>query len=184
MQEHENPSGNPVAARPVMEMITVANDFCSFMEKAEDATKQDILVYLQRILPLLYLKSSLLPVVEVEDEDAVEHDVTESDWEELFNRLREKFGDDDAYHYIDLQEKSHLDPVRASLAENITDLYQDLKDFLLLYQKPLTSFKQNAIMECRKLFAERYGFRIVRAHMAIHHILYAESEPEEFSQIF
>jgi hypothetical protein len=184
MTETDNTPMNPVASRSVLEMITVANDFCSFFEKSEDFAKNGVLTYLQRVLPLIYIKSSLLPDVEVDDEDAIEHYVTEAEWEDLFNLLRSKFGEDDIYYYIDNHEKSHQDPVRGSLAENITDLYQDLKDFLLLYQKPLTPFKQNAIMECKRLFAGRYGFRIVNALAAIHYCLYKDETSPGFSQMF
>jgi hypothetical protein len=184
MQEPENVINNPVAAKSVFEMLTVANDFCSFLEKSEDFAKIGILIYLQRVLPLIYIKSSLLPDVVIEDEEAIEHYVTETEWEEIFNMLRAKFGEDDIHYYVDNHERSHQDPVRASIAENITDIYQDLKDFLLLYQKPLTTFKQNAVMECKRLFAERYGFRIVNAHSAIHYLLFKEEGPGSFSQIF
>lgn len=184
MQEHEQIPGSPVAARSVIELLTVANDFCKFLEKAEEADRVAILGYLHRVLPLIYLKSSLLPDVEIEDEDAIEHYVTEQEWEDVFNLLRSKLGDDDIYYYIDLHERSHQDPVRASLAENITDLYQDLKDFVLLYQKPLTTFKQNAVMECKRLFASRYGFRIVNAQTAIHYLVYKEADQNTFPQMF
>ena len=184
MQEHERIPDSPVAARSVLELLTVANDFCSFLEKAEEPGKNEVLIYLQRVLPLLYIKSSLLPEVDVEDPDATEHYVTESEWEEMFNLLQSKLGEDDLYYYIDLHEKSHQDPVRASIAENITDLYQDLKDFVLLYQKPLTTFKQNAVMECKRLFESRYGCRIVNAHTAIHYLLHKEETSGSFAQVF
>lgn len=180
----ENANLNPVSARSVLEMITVANDFCSFLEKSEDFAKSGVLTYLQRVLPLIYIKSSLLPDVEIGDEDAIEHYVTETEWEDMFNLLHAKFGEDDIYYYVDNHEKSHQDPMKASIAENITDLYQDLKDFLLLYQKPLTTFKENAVMECKRLFADRYGFRIVNAHAAIHYVMFKEEGSGTFSQIF
>jgi hypothetical protein len=175
MPEKENTLNSPVAAKSVLEMLTVANDFCSFLDKSEDYPKEAVLKYLQRVLPLVYIKSSLLPEVETEDESAIEHYVTEMEWEEMFNMLHAKFGEEDIYFYIDNHERSHQDPVKASIAENITDLYQDMKDFVLLYQKPLTPFKQNAVMECRRLFADRYGYRIVNAHAAIHYLLFAEA---------
>jgi hypothetical protein len=184
MPDTENLANLPVAAKSVLELLTVANDFCSFLEKSAEHDKEALLKYLQRVLPLIYIKASLLPVVEVEDENAIEHYVTEEEWEEMFNMLHSKFGEEDIYYFIDNHERSHQDPVKASLAENITDLYQDLKDFILLYQKPLTTFKQNAVMECRRLFADRYGYRIVNAHAAIHYLLFNEEEAEGFSQIF
>lgn len=162
---------DPVYSRNVLEMLTVANEFCLFLEKAEDYSKDEILSFLQKITPLLYIKAALLPMLEPEDDEAIEHFVTEEQWEQMFNLLRNKFGEADIYFFIDNHEKSHTDPVRASLAENYTDIYQDLKDFVLLYQKPFKTFKENAVKECKQLFETRYGYRMVNAHAAIHYLL-------------
>lgn len=168
----------PVNSRKVLEMITVANEFCLFLEKAEEYSKMELLGFLQKILPLIYLKASLLPDIAVEDENATEHYVTEEQWESMFNIIRGKTGEDDEFSYIDNNEKSHTDPVKGSISENITDIYQDLKDFLLLYQRPLNTYKENAIRDCRHLFATRYGYRIVNTHAAIHYLLFKEPETD------
>jgi hypothetical protein len=170
----------PVYSRKVLEMITLANEFCLFLEKAETYSVDDLLNFLQKISPLIYLKSALLPDVEVEDEDAVEHYVTEEQWEAMFNLLYNKFGEKDLFFFIDHQEKSHNDPVKGSLAESFTDIYQDLKDFLLLYQNPSRPFKENAVKECKRLFESRYGQRLINAQSAIHCLLY----PEDTSIIY
>lgn len=173
MEEHDQ-----VHSRKVLEMVTVANEYCRFLEKAEEYETGDLLQFLQKIVPLVYLKSSLLPEVQVSDEDAIEHYVTEQQWEEMFNVLRVKFGPLDEFYYIDLQEPSHHDPVKGSMAECFTDTYQDLKDFLLLYQNPLRTFRENAVEECRKLFMTRYGFRMISAHTVIHTLLYKPDTEE------
>jgi hypothetical protein len=175
------PTGDdPVYSRKVLEMLTVANEYCLFMEKAEEYSMEELLNFLQKISPLIYLKSALLPDVEVADEDAVQHYVSEEQWETLFNQLFNKFGEQDQFFFVDHQEKSHNDPVKGSLAESYTDIYQDLKDFLLLYQNPLKSFKENAVRECRRLFETRYGYKLINAQSAIHCIQY----PEENSIVF
>jgi hypothetical protein len=175
-----HPGDDPVYSRKVLEMLTVANEFCLFLEKAEEYSASELLSFLQKISPLIYLKSALLPEIEVQDEDAVEHYVSEEQWEALFNVLYHKFGENDQFYFVDNQEKSHNDPVKGSLAESYTDIYQDLKDFLLLYQKPLKAFKENAVNECKRLFETRYGFRLVNAQSAIHCIQY----PVENDHIF
>jgi len=166
-------------SKPVLEMLTIANDFCLFIEKSEEYTREQILVYLQRVMPVIYLKSSLLPDLAVEDEEAVEHYVTEEQWEDVFTTIRAKLGSDDLYYYIDLHEKTQQDAIRASIAENIADIYQDLKDFILLFQKPLQAFQENAVRECKTLFQNRYGYRIVHGHTAIHYLLQPDSSPWE-----
>lgn len=168
------PPDDAVYSRKVLEMITVANEFCLFMEKADHYSMEELLNFLQKISPLIYLKSALLPDIEVEDDNAMEHYVTEEQWEYLFNVLYNKFGEKDQFFFVDLHEKSHNDAIKGSLAESFTDIYQDLKDFLLLYQKPMKAFKENAVNECKRLFSTRYGYRLVNAQAAIHCILYPE----------
>ncbi|MCX6248828.1 MAG: DUF5063 domain-containing protein [Bacteroidetes bacterium] len=174
---------DPVYSKTVLEMLTIANEYCLFLEKAEDYSRQDILAFLQKICPLIYLKGSLLPVIELKDEEAAEHFVTEEEWEGLFNTLHQKFGEDDLYYFIDPHERSHTDPVKASMAENFTDIYQDLKDFVLLYQKPRKASMEFAVYECKRLFETRYGFRLVRAHSALHYLLHKEGDKGELQDL-
>jgi hypothetical protein len=181
--QENNPAIDPVSSKSVLEMLTVANDYCLFMEKAEDYTRDEILSYAQKVLPLVYIKCTLLPVVETGDDDITEHFVTEEQWELLFNTLRIKLENDDIYYFIDLYETNNQDPVRASLSENLSDIYQDMKDFVLLYQKPLRSAKLNAVNDCRSLFETRTGTTLVNALKAIHHLAYRkmkDNDPIEF----
>lgn len=166
----------PLYSRSVLEMVTVANEYCLFLEKADQYSLSQLLGFVQKIIPLIYLKSALLPDTEVSDEDAVEHYVTEEQWESMFNLLHNVFGQVDEFYFVDLMEKSHNDPVKGSLAECLTDTYQDLKDFLMLYQNPHRSFKENAVRECKRLFESRYGLKIINAHGAIHSIIYQDTE--------
>ncbi|MEI7983107.1 MAG: DUF5063 domain-containing protein [Bacteroidota bacterium] len=170
---------DPVYSRKVLEMLTVANEYCLFLEKAADYTREELYLFLQKIVPLIYLKAALLPDIETTDEDATEHYVTEEQWEMMFNILRNKFEAGDQFHFIDHHERSHTDAVAGSLAENFTDIYQDLKDFVLLYQKPLKSFKENAVRDCRRLFETRFGFRLVTAHAALHFLLFSVEKEDD-----
>jgi len=173
--KRENHS-DPVYSKNVLEVLTLANEFCLFLEKAESYSREELIGFLQKVFPLIYLKAALLPEIQVEDEEAIEHYVTEEEWESIFSVLRIKFGEDDIFFFIDHHEKSNTDPLRASLSENIADIYQDLKDFLILYQKPLKTFKENAVRDLRYLFETRFGYRIVNSQAALHYLLYKESD--------
>lgn len=172
MNDESQVAEDAVYSRKVLEFLTVANEYCRFLEKADDYSKGELLAFLQKISPLIYLKASLLPDVTVTDEDATEHFVTEEEWENLFNLLHQKFGEEDIFYFVDPREKSHKDPVRGSLSESFTDVYQDLKDFLLLYQKPLKSNKENAVWDCKRLFGIRFGFKLAMTQAAIHSIMF------------
>lgn len=145
-----------VSSKNVMEMLTVANEYCHFVEKAYNYETKDILEYMQKILPLLYLKGSLLPDITVQVPEANEKFVTEENWEILFNELRNKFKPNDEYWVVDHSDFKFNEPDKNSLADNLTDIYQDLKDFVLLYAKGTEAARENAVKDC-KYFFKRTG---------------------------
>ena len=54
-------NSDPVYSRNVVEFVAVANEFCKYTEHASELKGDELLKILQRILPLMYLKASLLP---------------------------------------------------------------------------------------------------------------------------
>ena len=163
-------------SKQVIEMATVANEFCYFVENIEKKEKEIVLEFMQRILPLLHLKGSLLPEIEPEHPEANERFVTEEKWEREFNELRQTLGEDDEYWIIDPQYINDTEPLKASLSENITDIYQDMKDFLLLMQKNTHAARENAISECKILHANHWGYRVGNIFTRIHHLIYFEED--------
>ncbi len=162
-----------VKGQHVIELITVANDFCIFTEGLEKYDKADILSYLQKVLPLLYIKGSLFPAVPPVEDTVAEHYITEENWDNIYSRYKEKLGDDDNYNLVSHDIIMGDKPAKASIAEGLTDIYQDLKDFLVLYQQNTSIARQNAVHECHRLFESRWGHRLVNVHAAIHKLLYA-----------
>ncbi|MFA4852339.1 MAG: DUF5063 domain-containing protein [Bacteroidales bacterium] len=91
-----------------------------------------------------------------------------------------EFGNDDTYLTIASDDTGEIVTSPASIAENITDVYQDMKDFIMLYQKGTHAAKENAVAECRRLFETHWGSRLVNALRALHHVVYTENPPEEY----
>jgi hypothetical protein len=166
----EEPQKELIFSRKVIEMITVANEFCIFIEESAAYEKIQILAYLERVVPLLYLKGSLLPDVVVSDDSANVKFVNEEQWQECFNRLKEKFGKDDAFYTN--ENAGEKECVKYSIAENVADLYQDMKDFILLYQVNTMASRENAIFFCKLNFESQWGYRAIRSMFAIHHVLH------------
>jgi len=166
----EEPQKELIRSHKVLEMITVANDFCLYIEDAAKYEKIALLSYLERVLPLLYLKGSLLPDIVVTDEAANMKFVTEEQWQTCFNDLKNIFGKDD--NFFTNENPDEKECISFSLAENIADLYQDMKDFILLYQTNNTASRENAIFFCKLYFENQWGYRAVRSMFAIHHILH------------
>ena len=163
-------------SKSALEMVTVANEYCFFLENAEGKTKKIILNFINSILPLIYLKGSLLPVVVVEYPEANEKYVTEEQWEIVFTMLRDKLGTDDEFWIIDPLYINETEPLKASIAENLADIYQDMKDMIFLYQKNTTAARENALAECKQLFASHWGYKIANIQSRLHHLIYDKED--------
>jgi hypothetical protein len=174
---------NPVYSRNVVEFTAAANEFCKYAEHAGEIKGDEILKILQRILPYLYLKASLLPALDPYFEDGNEKFVTESDWLRIHDALRSKFGTADDYlEVFDEKMKESEGPVVSSLSENMADIYQDLKDFLLLYQTGTNEVMNDAVWECRLNFENFWGQKLTNSLRAIHKFIYSGEEIGKIEQ--
>lgn len=174
---------DPVYSRNVIDFVAAANEFCKYAEHASQIKGDEMLKILQRILPFLYLKASLLPSLEPYFEDGNEKFVTEDDWNRIHDKLREKFGTADDYQEIfDGKTSEPEGPEVASISENMADIYQDLKDFLLLYQTGTKEVMNDAVWECRMNFENFWGQKLLNAMRAIHRFIYSGEEIEKIEE--
>jgi hypothetical protein len=173
---------SPEMSVSVLELLRVAHEYCLFAENTDSRKSHEILDFFRKIGPLLYLKGELLPLLEPEYPESNERFVTEEEWQQLFNVFRVRLMSVDEFWRIDLETGIDYETVKASLSENFADIYQDLKDFLLLYQKNTHNARQNAVAECRRLFESRWGIKILENMRYIHFLMNKDqlSNEEEY----
>ncbi|MCL4481256.1 MAG: DUF5063 domain-containing protein [Bacteroidetes bacterium] len=167
-----------VFSRNVIEFATVANEFCTFTESVSDLTRKDFLGKLQKLLPLLYLKASLLPELD-EEEDSPEKFVSESDYNFILRKLSSKLGEFDSYPEI-FEPGTPLGEanVEANISENVADIYQDLKDFILSYRIGTVDVMRVALWECKNNFEQYWGQKLVNGLRAVHMLVYGNANIE------
>ncbi|MCU0456606.1 MAG: DUF5063 domain-containing protein [Bacteroidales bacterium] len=175
-------NSDPVYANTVVEFAAVANEYCKYAEHASELKGQEMLAILQRILPLLYLKASLLPSLEPVFEDGNEKIVTEADWNRIHDTIKNRLGsaDDFASGMSDIVDEADI-PVPVTMSENLADVYQDLKDFIILYQTGTTEVMNDAVWECRMNFENIWGEKLLNTLRAVHKFLYSGKEIEAVS---
>lgn len=167
----ENIKDEPAYSKNVLELLRVANEYCLFVEKIEHYENRQMIDFMSKLFPLLYLKGAMLPPVQVDDPSANERYVTLEQYEIVFNSIRKNILGMDDFLYMDYTPPADSEPVRGSVSEMLTDIYQDLKDFMLLYQQNRRAAKQNAAHECRQLFYDHWGPRILYVLNVIHPLI-------------
>ena len=173
----------PVFSGHVVEFTAVANEFCKYAEHAGEMKGEEILKIMQRLLPLLYLKASFLPVLEPVFEDGNEKFVTESDWFRIHDAFRLKLGTSDDYLVLPDQYLTGEDgPVAGSISEDLADIYQDMKNFILLYQTGTSEVMNDAVWECRINFENYWGIKLINALRAIHKFISSDQQIEDITE--
>lgn len=168
-----------VYSAEVLEFVTVAKEFCAFVEQFSDYSVKDFLERSRMFIPLLYLKGVLLPKTESDEYLEIEKFVTEQDWNFLREGLRTLFAQHDEYAE-DFEDRLHEsdDPQNASLSENFADIYNALKDFLISYREGLIEVMNEALWDIKDSFDLYWGRALVNSLRVIHNILSGEIEDD------
>ena len=172
-----------VYAKNTVEFVTVGLQFCSFLEQVATFDKSDFTDKMVKILPLLYLKAVLLPEGELVFEEYPETFVTEYDYEFIRINIAEKMGENDAYLEVFSPDMPFSDtPVTAYVSENLSDIYQDIKNFISVYELGFEDTMNDALLVCKENFEEFWGQKAVNVLRALHAVKYSpESETSEES---
>ncbi|WP_370861462.1 DUF5063 domain-containing protein [Parabacteroides faecis] len=164
--EKEN---NPIYERNTLEFVTVALEFCTFVETAGERELFDFMDKAVKLLPLLYLKATLLPEVEPDEDDEPELTVTEDMYESVRNRIAELLGEKDSYLETFHPDMQYSDtPIAAFISENLADVYQDVGNFVSLFRQGNEEVMLQSIALCRTNFQEFWGQQLLNALKALH----------------
>lgn len=174
-----NTEGKVIYSRQVVEFAASANEFCKYLEGTKDINGIEILKVMQRILPFIYLRASLLPLLDPLLEDANEKTVTDFDWTRMHDNLLSKIGNNDPFPIVVTTGDPSDGLYTGSIAESLTDVYQDLKDFIVSYKSGNEEVMNDAIWEVLMNFEEFWGRKLLNVLLAIHTVLYSEAEEKD-----
>lgn len=169
-----------VYSQNATEFVTVAAEYCSFIENTTKFSKKDFLDKIRKLLPLLYLKASLLPKLESVFDDGNEKFVTEEAWGFVHHSVQKKLGFHDEYiEMFDPLTHEQVEQSTASIADNLADIYQDLKNFIPLYNFGNEEIMNDALWECQLNFEEFWGFKLLNAFKAVHYVYFGDDDLNE-----
>ncbi|MDR2929157.1 MAG: DUF5063 domain-containing protein [Cytophagaceae bacterium] len=175
---------HPVYSRNVIEFVAVGREFCRWIETLETGNRKAFAATALKMLPLLYLKASILKKVEAEMDDFLETIVTEDEYERIRNCVKLTMGRFDDYLEVFTPDMRLSEmPLISAISENIADIYQDIKNFMHNYRTAVTDIMNDALAELINHFETYWGQCLVNVLRAIHQAYYYnddfESEDKE-----
>ncbi|MDR1938829.1 MAG: DUF5063 domain-containing protein [Tannerellaceae bacterium] len=172
-----NANEDSIYERNTIEFVTVALEYCSFVEAAKEYSLFEFVDKATKILPLLYLKASLLPELSPDDEVEPEFAITEDMYESVRTRVSGSLGEHDSYLETFHPDMQYSDtPIAAFVSENLADIYQDTGNFVSLFRQGNEELMREAVALCRTNFQEYWGQRLLNALKALHAVRYNEDD--------
>ena len=169
-----------IFSRNTVEFVTVAAEFCAYLERAESLRRKDFVDTILKILPLLYIKASMLPECEMMSDTEPETFVTEDDYEVLRYSLASLMADKDDYLEVFMQDMQYSDtPITRLISEDLADIYQDVKNFVSVFQLGFDETMHDSLALCRDNFALYWGQTLVNTMRALHSVKFNPSDEEE-----
>ena len=162
-----------VFSQYTIDFARVALEYCVFAEKIRGSDKKTFVDTMTKVLPLLYLKASIIPKITMDYESDLEVKVDEHFYAQVETNISELLGDDDLY-----LETFHPDirlcdsPVAVKISEDLADIYQDLGNFIAVFKNGQKETMNDSLLLCIENFKKYWGQRLVNALRALHFIKY------------
>ncbi|MDR2621639.1 MAG: DUF5063 domain-containing protein [Dysgonamonadaceae bacterium] len=171
---------NVVFSKYTEDFVRTALDYCILMEKTKPGEKKLFVDNMAKVLPLLYLKVSIIPPVMEDYESELEVKVTEEMYERVRENIAGLLGEDDLY-----LETFHPDiklsdsPVAVKISEDLADIYQDLGNFIAVFKNGQKETMNDSLVLSIRNFEKYWGQRLVNALRALHFIKYKDNDFED-----
>lgn len=166
-----------VYSKVVVEFATVARVYCQFIEEMGSDKPQEFVATCQKMLPLLYFKTSLLPSTTAVYDGDNEVFVSELDYAQVDSKISKLLGAHNDFLVVEAcQNGSTEDYQNATISEYMADIYQDLKNFIGRYHLGNEQIMNDAIWECYANYQEYWGLRLAILIKEFHSLRYGSTD--------
>jgi hypothetical protein len=175
-----NTQDNPLYQRDILEFVTVAVQYCAYLEDSEGRSREEFVDTMSKLLPLLYLKGSLLPQYETYSDNMLSDYVTEENYDIIRNNIAYIMADKDDYLDVFVDDMKYSDePILMTISENLADIYQDIKNFAYIYKQGVEDEMMSALELCNQNFRTDWGQKLVNVLRAIHEVKYTITDIDD-----
>jgi hypothetical protein len=162
----------------------IAGAFCALVEDRARHPAPEWLKAVHLLLPQLYASALELPHIEPDTETAGLSAVTHEEWQALYSDLTDRIGHWGAYFQVsDPYDEADHEPLRTSLADDLADIYRDLKNGLFTEVTIAYDHPSDVLWTWRFDFESHWAAHATSALRALQTALlvhYAENLPETF----
>jgi len=167
--------------KDVIEFVTVAVQFCLLAENATENSRDEFVDKMTKILALMYLKALMLPDYDNDQDIFLEEFVDEQNYNIVRGNIALLFGQYDDFLDVFVEDMKYSEnPVLCTISENIADIYQDVKNFVMNFKIAAhDSVIFEAVAKCKNDFSFYWGQKLVNVIRPLHEIKYQLKDNEQ-----
>lgn len=160
--------------KDIVEFVTVAVQFCLLAENVNQIDRKEFVDKMIKILPLLYLKATMLPNFDNLDDVFIEQFVEEENYNIVRENIALILGQYDDFLDVFVEDMKYSDtPILSTVSENIADIYQEVKDFVMNYKVAANDeVLFVAVAKCNEDFKFSWGQKLVNVLRPLHEMKY------------
>ena len=167
----KNKKENPIYSHNTLEFVTVAAEYCAYLEQLEGKNRSEFIATMQKLLPLLYLKAQLLPQVDSEGDFLPDDQVTEADYNWIRNAIFDIMKEADEYEDLVYDQDMQTEESQwKTVSEGLADIYQALRNFVSAYQQHVEDCMLDALWCVKDNFELYWGQNLVDTLKQLHKI--------------
>lgn len=167
---------NPIYAHDTLEFVTIAAEYCAFLEQCQERSLQEFADTLLKLLPLLYMKEQMLPETEGSNTFLPDDQVTEEDYNYIRNLCYAILRHHDDYELLVWDDDMQTEESRwCSVSEGLADIYQPLRNFVVAYQQRVEDCMADALWQVRDSFELFWGQTLLDTLRQLHRIRYSQN---------
>jgi Domain of unknown function (DUF5063) len=161
-----------IQTKEFTEFVDKARSFCDFLETHPSDNYKDFLPDTQKQLIWLYTFGQTLPEFNLPaDNDIKEIDISGNGIRELLSFTRHRLRDPFYWVVFDPTDHNDTASVCGDLADDLGDIYKDIKTFLTGFDDANHEVKQNALWHLKWSFDNHWNDHCMGAIYAIHYFL-------------
>lgn len=166
----------------VVEFVRLCNVYCQILEKADKVPMHELFDNISSSLMAVYQKTFAITRFKTRYESDAQKFLSEKQYNKTRGVLMTLLGKRDLYHEVlDPNRPGSSNLFQASLSEDLTDIYQDLFDFVQWYSQGTFESINDSVIECLSNFEKYWGVKLLNALRAIHVLRYLKKDGTIFS---
>lgn len=167
------------ASASVRELVAAIEIYCNIIETAEKNEPRALIPIIHRSLLDLYNVFIDLPDIELKSDTHFDHRITENEYIQIRKKLYGVIGKYDVYYqtfdpiYPDsfLKSSSPEGVSQGSMVDDLSDIYRDLKNTILVYRLGTPEAQEISLVELQISFLH-WGNHLMDVLRPLHYLVY------------